>query len=462
MRKLNLFVGALAIVALASCSNDEVVSNVESAQLAQQSIGFSPLTKGATRAAVNKAEDLGDFAVTAYVNTPQAAGTDGKHYFGSAAGETWSQTAGTIYAYGSPASPMKNIVISYSAGGWDYANTTEVKYWPYIKKADDTFESTTTLDFVAISPASLVGKYSSDTYKDAQITGFEPNGEDVCYAYTTGAKQADGAVTLEFKHQLSQIVFAAKAASGLSVEIGEIKLANINNKGDWKTQSGAADFGNKSWSLNSPGTTLKSYAGISGPATVTASGDATDAQVLTATGSEILIIPQKAEDYTYNPAILGANSDYVSSGYGTNSVTSGKTWAVEDYGTSDVKAAVDGTTTVWDATNNAALENVSNKAPIYLKVSVKIKAADGSYTLGSASAYDDIYYAVKTNWEAGKKYTYTLLFGGVKDNKTNQTTSTSDIVGGTYNNGAKVFTPTPITFSATIVDWEDAYSSIGF
>lgn len=424
MRKLKLLTGAIAIVAFASCSNDQVVSNVDTAQVAQQSIGFSPLTKGATRGVVNAAADLGDFAVTAYVNTPQAPGTDGKYYFGSSTGETTTLTAGDVYR------SMQNIKIKYNAGAWDYANAADMKYWPYIKKADNTYESTTSLDFEAISPASIGsttaanGKFTS-AYAGGTLQQYTAGTDDVCYAKTTGAKQANGVVTMQFKHLLSQVVFAAKQASGLTVNISEIKLAKVPNTATWNAAANA-------WSSFAASTS--DYNGVSGVVTVTATGDAATAQVLTSAGSEILLIPQDASALTYDPTTIG-----------TGDGTTTDKQCVEDLGTVSPHWA------------EYAMKAASGK--LFLKVTLRIKAADGSWTLGSATTYESIYFAVKTNWEAGKKYTYTLLFGGVKGPDGGTATS-SDIAGGTYNDGEAVFTATPITFTASVTDWVDANSQI--
>lgn len=434
MRKLKLFATAIAIVTFASCSSDEVVSNVQTAQVAQQSIGFSPLTKGATRGVVTSAADLGNFAVTAYVNTAQALPTgETGYYFGSNSSETWnSPTTGSIYSYGTTPKQMKNTVIAYNAGGWDYANGADMMYWPYVKKADGSYESTSTLDFVAISPASIATA-TTPTYAPsasgpgATITNYTISTDDVCYASTTGKKQSDGAVPLNFKHLLSQVVFAAKQASGFTAEIKEIKLGMVPNQGSWSSAT-------STWTATGGGTTAN-YAGVSAPVTVTASGDAATAQILTASGSEILLMPQNAATLTYDPTTIGT---------GDPDDATNPLQCVEDRGTGNH----------WSEHANKV---ASGK--LFLMVSVRIKAADGSYTLGDATTYEDIYYCVKTNWQAGYKYTYTLLFGGVKGPDGN-TTSSSDIGGGTYNDGEKVFTPTPITFTATVDSWTDANSQV--
>lgn len=428
MRKQTFIAGAFAILALASCSSDEVVGNVQTAQLSQQTIGFSPLTNKATRAVVNEAADLGDFAVTAYVNTPGATGA-ADYYFGNSTPVNTTLTVGSVYAYSG--SEMKNIKISYNAGGWDYANAADLKYWPYTQGANG-FESTTSLDFVAISPASIATATGSTyttsaTGPGASFTGYTIGTDDVCFATATGKKQSDGAVPLQFKHLLSQVVFAAKQATGFTAEVKEIKLGNVPNKGGWTSAT-------NTWTAASTSPTTADYAGVSAPITVTASGDGATAQVLTATGSEILLMPQNAADLTYDPAVIGT----------TDGNTNGKKWAIES-----------GTDSHWNATEYEAI----NK--LFLKVSVRIKDATGAYTLGSATEYEDIYYCIKTDWKPGFKYTYTLLFGGVKG-PDGGTGSSDDIGGGTYNDGEKVFTPTPITFTATCDPWTDASQQIAF
>lgn len=435
MRRLNLFVGALAIVALASCSNDEVVSNVESAQLAQQSIGFSPLTKGiSTRGIVSAAADIPDFAVTAYLATALDPSKD--YYLGSKTPVQFSSdnAIGDVY------DGMQNIVIKNNSGAFDYANASDTKYWPYIMSGSDYVLAGTKLDFVAISPASLAGNGFTPANTGGKLEDYTPGTDDVLFAVNTGRAQADGAVPMQFKHLLSQIIFKAKKASGMNVDIQSITLANVPNKGTWTASAISGQNVTAAWTTTFATTPADKtdYAGGSGSVTAV---DNDDAQQLTATGSEILIIPQDASQLAYNPTLVGTTD------------TDSKAWAVE------TKATTDDHFNTGDD-NNRTVNKGINK--LFLKVTLRVQNATGDYTLGSATTYDEIYYSVNTNWEAGKKYIYTLLFGGVKGDNGNTGSTTPDITGGTYNDGAKPFTSTPITFTADVDDWVDADKNVAF
>ena len=68
----------------------------------------------------------------------------------------------------------------------------------------------------------------------------------------------------------------------------------------------------------------------------------------------------------------------------------------------------------------------------------------GQYVIGTESSYQTIYVpftnvdaTATTGWEPGKRYIYTLIFGGGYD-----------------KNGNPILTP--ITFEPTVEDWKDA------
>ena len=71
----------------------------------------------------------------------------------------------------------------------------------------------------------------------------------------------------------------------------------------------------------------------------------------------------------------------------------------------------------------------------YLEISCKIKL-DGSYITGSDTDYGKLYVPFGANWQPGKRYIYTLVFGGGYD-----------------EDGNSILTP--INFTATSEAWGD-------
>ena len=78
------------------------------------------------------------------------------------------------------------------------------------------------------------------------------------------------------------------------------------------------------------------------------------------------------------------------------------------------------------------------KKECYLEISMKLKQND-SYLIGSATGYKTVYvpFDNATGWEPGKRYIYTLIFGGGYD-----------------DHGEPILSP--ITFNAATADWVDA------
>ena len=75
---------------------------------------------------------------------------------------------------------------------------------------------------------------------------------------------------------------------------------------------------------------------------------------------------------------------------------------------------------------------------------MKLKQND-SYLIGSAAEYKTVYvpFDNATGWEPGKRYIYTLIFGGGYDDQ-----------------GEPILSP--ITFDAATADWADASADVNF
>ena len=68
--------------------------------------------------------------------------------------------------------------------------------------------------------------------------------------------------------------------------------------------------------------------------------------------------------------------------------------------------------TKWTVPSTIAAANTAKQS--YLKITCKIKQS-GAFLFGSASEYKDLYVPFETDWKPGKRYIYTLIFGGGYD-----------------------------------------------
>lgn len=177
MKKNLLFVAAFAM-AMASCSNDEVMEMTQS-----NSISFRSSLENVSRA-VTTAGNLTSFQVYSYEGSTE--------YFTDVVTPNDEKTI------------------------WNTQNGTY--YWPIGN----------TLSFFGYAPTSLRPTINSTSLS---IDNYTVNGsDDFLVAYT---KEAIGpnSVPMNFRHALSQIVIQAKNSSSIyTVEITGVKIANIKNK----------------------------------------------------------------------------------------------------------------------------------------------------------------------------------------------------------------------------------------
>ena len=111
--------------------------------------------------------------------------------------------------------------VTGSNGNW--TNTSGTRYWPE-----------TAVDFYAYVNAGTSYKWSVNEGKaTAKFENFAVNGTvaeqvDLLYAVKTNQSKTDGKVNLNFRHALSQIVFQAKNTNAnLYVEIAGVSVANV-------------------------------------------------------------------------------------------------------------------------------------------------------------------------------------------------------------------------------------------
>lgn len=282
------------------------------------------------------------------------------------------------------------VKIVYKNGKWDYDNASDLRYWP-----------TEALDFYAFNPGTvsedMMVFYSWEATKDVQKISYTCMDEygagthanyDVMYAMAKGQTKDmnNGIVKFNFKHILSQVVFKAKTQyDNMQVDIDVIRIHNFKFAGAF-TLPAAAD-GTGSWSSSDLAfphafTVVKNV-----NITVNSNTEATDIT----TNTPMLNIPQELTAWTVS-------------------------------GASKTKKGAD------------------DAKQCYLEISCKIRQS-GAYLLGSASEYKTIYVPFGDTWEQGKRYIYTLIFGGGYDDQ-----------------GEAVLNP--IQFDAETTEWVDANSNV--
>lgn len=208
------------------------------------------------------------------------------------------------------------------------------------------------------------------------------------YAVTKGRnKENNGtmAVQMNFKHILSQVVFKAKTTSSiLEVDVKSVKIHNFVIGGTFTLPDG--EPAKSDWSLSGA---AKGVCTVKLDAANVVTKNAVIE--LSDMNSPLMMIPQTLTK-----------------------------WSTYSAGTAVSKLEAD------------------NANECYLEISMKLKQND-SYLIGSAAAYTTVYvpFDNATGWEPGKRYIYTLIFGGGYD-----------------DHGEPILSP--ITFDAATADWADA------
>ena len=382
MKKV-IFGTALASMALLSaCSSDNELANVETT--ANNAIGFHVVG--------NKAETRANIVDNNNIN-----GTDFNVYAFTKDGKAFMGTSDTEFAW-------NGTNIKNKDGKWDYANESDLRYWP---------EKTTPLDFYAVNPSTFetemqmnfAWNMTSSSQKIYYATVDEYGKEkghtnyDVMYAIAKDQTKEtkSGKVALTFKHILSQIAFKAKTKEAdMKVEIKGMKIHNFQIGGTFTFPADAniAATREANWTpngKNAPAFTI----GVKNKTTVDSKDKATE--IFT---EPILFVPQKLIP-----------------------------WATT-------------------ASSPMTKEDADIAKQSYLEVNCKIWK-DGHLIFGAESevkdltdneGYKTLYVPFGTSWEPGKRHIYTLIFGGGYDDQGNQFLM-------------------PINFEATVEDWKNVTSS---
>lgn len=374
MNKIYLFTAAFAVMAsLSGCSDTELAS-IDTAQ-EKTPIGFHTV-----------GSQMGSRATI--INSADITKTDFKVYAFDAAGNAFMGNNDTD----DNTTDHNGVRIEYDQTNktWKYANEADLRYWP----------ENTPLDFYAVNPGPVITganeydiklHYNWKISKDKQqitYSSFDEykasanyNNMDVMYAIAKNQTKDlnNGKVKFNFKHILSQIVFQAKTQyEGMEVEIKEIKIYNCKPSGTFTfptTESPEL----KNW---------QSADNLTGPIPFTVVKDQTITvnSVTKATdissATPLLFVPQELN----NP---------------------------------------------WDT--NKTKQEADKAFQSYLEITCRIKQ-NGVYLVGTADKYKTLFVPFQTTWEPGKRYVYTLIFGG-----------------GYTDQGEQILTP--INFTASADEW---------
>lgn len=283
------------------------------------------------------------------------------------------------------------VKIVYKTSAWDYDDPDKVAYWP----------TSGDVDFYAVSPAitdDLVYQqgFAYDKTSAAKTISYTTVDEynskgtnhDVMYAVTKGRNKKNNGtmpVQMNFKHILSQVVFKAKTTSSiLEVDVENVKIHNFVLSGKFTLP--AREPAMSDWTL-SP-VAAGAYTVKLNAANVKTKNAVVE---LSDMNSPLIMILQKLTK-----------------------------WSTYSAGTA------------------VSIHEADNAIESYLEISMKLKQND-SYLIGSAAEYKTVYvpFDNATGWEPGKRYIYTLIFGGGYDDQ-----------------GEPILSP--ITFNAATADWVDA------
>lgn len=340
------FFGAFGLLALASCSNDELTSvNRDGDEIA-----FSVVTNSATRAA------------DVYCNNHKPSGF-----------EVWATFNGQTYINGDN--------VQNQDGKW--VNTSGTRYWP-----DDE------VSFFAHVNAGDAFNWNEGQPKIENFTvrADVATQQDLLYAVKKTSKGTDGKAELNFRHALSQIVFQAKNTNpNLYVEISGVSVCKVNNQGTFTyptsdtdnniedhtgTANTTIDYENGSWGTWNNTSGAENYSVAFNTVQLTGSKNATAVSLTSENETD--------KEFNSNAMLLLPQTSTA--------------WSVDENATAGKPADQEGTYFLV-------------KCQIYNVANQEVGKQDDDYCLWGENSAADVAIPVALNWEQGKKYIYTFVFG---------------------------------------------------
>lgn len=285
---------------------------------------------------------------------------------------------------------IDGVQIKHNGTSWVYATPSELAYWP-----------TNNLDFYAVNPAiesfkqetngilSYVINSDNQTiiYTMADEFGENEGFKNIDVMYAAAKKQTktenNGVVKLHFKHTLSQVLFNAKVQyTNMNVTIKSMKIHNFAVGGTF-TFPTTGEATQSNWASTRAKTVETVRNEKTSQVVVNSAENPVD---ITDVNNPMLFIPQ--------------------------TLTAWKT-------------------KVGSPISKEEADKVANDFQSYLEVNCKIEQSSSTVHDGT------LYIPFSAEWQPGKRYIYTLIFGGGYDDK-----------------GLPILTP--ITFDASVEDWPDA------
>ena len=371
----------LTVAGMTSCSNDDEITGAAAQNGSQvpsamsfnvtQDNSIKAGTRGTATTAANYLSQITDFQVLGYYS-------DGSGKY-----------------VGAAATPAAGIVIDQISGpAWDYHTASELQYWP-----------SGNLDFQAITPSADASFALANTVSEGHprlvanvtVPAAVADQKDIMFASATDQNHAaDGAaVSLTFKHALSQVVFAGKVANPtITAVVDEISICNIHNTGTVGYREALATLSAAATGDPESDFSVGLIEGADAAATTAArTMTSTTAQNLTNGNGALMMIPQ--------------------------------------------------TQVAW--THAAPEKAIADATGSYLKIKCKVQDNNsGTWLIGAASGVSEFEYVyvpfdlTTIAWELGKKYTYTLVFGNGS--------------GGYDENGDALTNLVPITYTVAAAD----------
>ena len=286
--------------------------------------------------------------------------------------------------------PSNGVAIEHNGTGWNYRNSDEQAYWP-----------TQALNFYAFYPKFEdpgKGFFYEVSSNDKQLIRYTiptkaKSQTDVMYAISREVTKDShaGKARLQFRHTLSQVLFKAKTnIPSLSVDIQSVDVRN---------------------------------AGFSGVLTLPAEGD-----LITSDNWEV----KTSQAGTTSFGVFPVAMDGILTNIGTT--------AQQVTTDSEVQMFLPQTLKRWNPGNGNTIYQADKNGESYLAISCKIRQ-NGVYLHGSEEEYNYLYIPFGVKWEPGKRYTYTLVFGGGYD-----------------ENGEVIIAP--VNFIPEVEEWTDTPADV--